>query len=703
MPAGTNGEARAARYQAGLLLAIFLFLSVGMLIAGRFYYLSFESRYRQEVETRLAAIADLKVSELSQWRRERLGDAGILYRNPALASLVRRALRPARDPVARAELVGWLARIRDHRHYVGVRLFDREGSEQITIPADLSREVAQFSPSELQAFGDRLPFLTDFYLSDADGRIYLSLVVPILDGAIANRRLGTLVLRIDPEIYLYPLIRRWPSASASAETLLVRRDGDSVLFLNQLRFDPHAAMRLRLPLAEVDTPAVRAALDEEGLFEGIDYRGMPVLSCLRTVPDTPWRLVARQDTAEIFAILHEQRNVLVVLLAALVAVAGIATALLWRQQRIRFFKQKYAAEHERAWLRDVIDKSLNEIFVFNPATLRFIYVNQGACRNLGYTRDELLWMTPLDIKPEFDEARFRAMLQPLVAAEQELLVFETPHRRRDGSCYPAYIHLQRIDSGESPVFLAVVVDATELRRKESDLEQRNLELERINYTMSHDLKSPLVTIRTFLGYVRNDLDKSAPGQFEQEFAYMTSAAHRMGCLLDGLLKLSIVGRVSNPPEVTSFQTVVHEAVVMTAGQAAARGVAVQVGDEDLPLLGDRLRLVELWQNLLDNAIKYIGERAAPRVEIGIEGSGRNVVFFVRDNGIGIAPRFYDKIFGWFEKLDPSSEGTGLGLPLVKRIVGTYDGKIWVESPGKGQGSCFRFTLPKAVTPSGKGE
>ncbi len=117
------------------------------------------------------------------------------------------------------------------------------------------------------------------------------------------------------------------------------------------------------------------------------------------------------------------------------------------------------------------------------------------------------------------------------------------------------------------------------------------------------------------------------------------------------------------------------------------------------LFGDRPRLVEIWQNLVENAVKYMGEQPAPRLTIGLERQGEETVFFVCDNGMGIDPRYHDKIFGIFEKLDPKSEGTGIGLAIVKRIVELYQGKIWVESAGLGQGACFRFTLPGAVKES----
>ena len=114
------------------------------------------------------------------------------------------------------------------------------------------------------------------------------------------------------------------------------------------------------------------------------------------------------------------------------------------------------------------------------------------------------------------------------------------------------------------------------------------------------------------------------------------------------------------------------------------------------LFGDLPRLVEIWQNLVENAVKYMGSQVKPSIKLGLEQVAGETVFFVRDNGIGIDTRYHENIFGLFNKLDSASEGSGLGLALVKRIVELYGGRIWVESQGSGQGSCFRFTLPGAL-------
>ena len=238
--------------------------------------------------------------------------------------------------------------------------------------------------------------------------------------------------------------------------------------------------------------------------------------------------------------------------------------------------------------------------------------------------------------------------------------------------------------------------SAELARAVSDLEETNTEMERFLYTISHDLKSPLVTISTFLGYLDKDLESSDAARVDKDIRYIRSAADKMAHLLNELLEMSRLGRVINPPTEATFQELVQEALEAVRGAIAMRGVEVHVNGPDVTLCGDRPRLVEIWQNLVENAVKYMGEQPFPRLDVGLERQGDEIIFFVRDNGMGIEPQYQGKIFGIFEKLDGSSGGTGIGLAIVKRIVELNKGKIWVESTGLGQGACFKFTLPEAL-------
>jgi PAS domain S-box-containing protein len=234
----------------------------------------------------------------------------------------------------------------------------------------------------------------------------------------------------------------------------------------------------------------------------------------------------------------------------------------------------------------------------------------------------------------------------------------------------------------------------ELRKKNEELRSKNDELIRFNYAVSHDLKSPLVTIQTFVGYLEQDVRKPDAAGVDKDLEYIRTASDKMSRLLNELLELSRIGLRMNPPVEAPLQAIVKEALDLVAGRIAERGVKVKVTKKPILLYGDRPRLVEIFQNLVDNAVKFMGDQPVPLVEIGAEQADDEIVLFVHDNGMGIDKRHQSKLFGLFEKLDPGSGGTGIGLALVKRIVEVHGGKIRMESEGPGQGATFRFTLAK---------
>ena len=227
------------------------------------------------------------------------------------------------------------------------------------------------------------------------------------------------------------------------------------------------------------------------------------------------------------------------------------------------------------------------------------------------------------------------------------------------------------------------------------LEAKNAELEGFTYTVSHDLRSPLVTIKGFVAHLATDLSNGDAARALGDLARIQGAADKMDRLLQELLQLSRVGRVLSPPADLAFDDIVREALFLSQGNLAIRKVRVDVASGLPHVWGDRARLVQVLQNLVDNAVKFMGEQSEPRITIGQRpgAPGKPPVLFVRDNGIGIPQEQRDAVFALFRKLDPHADGSGIGLSLVRRIIDAHDGRVWAESEGSGTGASFCFTLP----------
>ena len=339
---------------------------------------------------------------------------------------------------------------------------------------------------------------------------------------------------------------------------------------------------------------------------------------------------------------------------------------------------------------------------------RFVDVNDAFCRSVGYSREELLSKTVHDIDPDYSGEVWPEFWKKL--KESGSLTFESCHHTKTGKVIPVEITAKFFEHNGKEYHCGFAHDITErkraeeeIRRKAKDLQEKNAELTRFIYAVSHDLRSPLVTIQTFQGHLERDIRSRDAARVEKDLGYIRNAADKMGRLLDDIRRLSRVGRIMNPSEEAPLQAIVKEALDLVAGRINRREVQVELTEEPVVLYGDRTRLVEIFINLVDNAVKFMGDEPAPRVEIGVEKAGEELVLHVRDNGIGIDPKLQPMLFGLFHKLDPQTEGEGIGLALVKQIVELHGGRIWVESAGIDTGATFRFTLAKTRRKRGREE
>ncbi|MCB8968185.1 MAG: substrate-binding domain-containing protein [Ardenticatenaceae bacterium] len=471
------------------------------------------------------------------------------------------------------------------------------------------------------------------------------------------------------------------------------------------------AMQHRIPLAAKQSVVARAArLGEPVLIvdtrQTTEWLPNPLLAKTRSELAVPIKL----GTA-VLGVLDVQSNIvsglttedqlLLVGLCGQIAVAMDYQRSMTERQRTEKVLQESEARFSRVFHASPVAISLSSV-----ENGRYLDVNDSLLRLLEYDRDQVIGRTVEDLNVWADlqdRKRIVALLQEYGAVQQVEIKFRT----RTGRLGYAFSSMEIIELGGHPLILTMFHDITARKEAEeerealiAELERKNTELERFTYTVSHDLKSPLVTIQGFLGFLEKDARAGNVQRLEQDIAQIRQATKTMQRLLQDLLELSRVGRLVNPPQTVSFAILVQDALKRVQGQITARAVQVEMWPDaatlaDCMVYVDRLRLVEVLQNLFDNAVKFMSEQPEPRIVVGIEGQEEagETVFFVRDNGMGIAPQYHSKVFDLFERLDLSVEGTGIGLALAKRIVEVHNGRIWVESAGAGQGTTFYFTLP----------
>ncbi len=447
-------------------ILIFVVFAAGTIAVAFTSYRETERRFRLEAEANLLAVSELKTDELVRWRMERLGDAFLTQSAPITAA-VRQLMEMPNSLLAQRVVQNWLDKYQ-HQQPFGCDmafLLDTKGTIRISVPDTTTPLDATLVKSATAALQSGQIMLQDFYRDEHNHRVYMAMTVPIFDVQNNNRPLGVIGIRIDPTLFLYPFIQHWPTPSTTAETLLVRRDGNDVLFLNDLRFYANAALNLRIPLSNTALPTVKAVLGQHGIMESIDYRGVPVIAAVRAIPDSPWYLVTRMDVAEIYAPLRERMWLTLLLVSILEGSTGVVIFLLWRQQRFTFYQKQLeltsALLKNKERHRIVLHTAMDGFWLLDRQG-HLLEVNETYCRMSGYSEQELLSMCVSDMEAAENTV---AHIQNTITQGEDR--FESGYRRKDGSILfvEVSIQYQPIEDGQFVVFLRDIGERKQTEEK----------------------------------------------------------------------------------------------------------------------------------------------------------------------------------------------------------------------------------------------
>ena len=622
----------------GKLLAALLICTGAAIAVLGFRYFTEQSR---EIEGRahdtLNAVADLKVAQIRQWREEILGDANWIIQGSLLEGDVRRFFANPADSTARERLTAWLIAWQRYQGCARIRLVDTTGHGLLAAPQDGQGLEARSQEFAARAAREISVLVDDLHLrEETPDTVALDIYVPLVGRAGGDGRpAGVLVLEIDPRTFLFPMIETWPTPSLSAETLLVRRDGDAVVFLNELRHRKGTALKLSIPISERHLPAARAVLGETGVVAGLDYRGVPVLSALRPIPDSPWYLVAKQDEAEILAPLRQQAWNTAIVVGSLMLAVLLGLALLWRRREGLFaaqeqaeraattakleesearFRSLFTSMSEGAVLHDLVREPNGaavdyRIIELNPAFERHTGISLNTAR--GTLASALYGVTPppyLDLYAEV----------ATTGIEKSFDAFFAPLGR--------HFHVSVFSPGPNR-FATIFEDITERKTAEqeresllADLARANAELESLIYVASHDLRAPLVNLQGFgqrleksCGELTELLGAPAtPATWHEPVArllgeripgalkYIRSSIEKMEALINGLLRVARLGHATLTIERLDMDRLVGEVLTAQGYQIQTVDARVQVAPLP-PCLGDAALINQVFANLLDNA------------------------------------------------------------------------------------------------------
>lgn len=756
-PKGQAAEAprpRGTLRQPEVLLSLILLAVVAAgSAAGWSYYKREQQAFERAAESELSAVADLKVAQIANWRQERLADANQILETELIRETVRAFLDEPANGHARTRLLDWMTVFRRHGHITRVVLLDTHFEARLAVPENenwVGPLAASFAAAALQT--NRV-LVSDLHISQVSQRANMDYLVPLVLPAGppggAPVPCGVLLMEVEPTEFLFPNLQSWPTPSRTAETLLVRREGEEVVFLNELRHQTNTALKLRFALTQApNLPATRAVQGEQGVVRSVDYRQQPVLAALRRVPDSPWFLVAKRDEAEINTPLRKQAWIIGQTVGALILAGMLGVLLVWRNREYRFSVREI---EQRKRTEGALRQSEERFRSFTAATFEGICVSQQGrildfneqfAALFGYARAELLGREILTlVAPES---------RPLVAAALQSdreTVYEHQLVRKDGSRFEveAQARVSLWEGGK--VRLTAVRDISERRRGQAKLEKIQNELLRTSHlagmaevatSVLHNVGNVLNSVNVSTSLVSDQMKHSKLANLTRATALMRQHAANLGEFLtrdpkgaqvlpyleqlgdhllqeqDALLKelAALRNNVEHIRDIVAMQQnyaklagtvepvqaaeLIEDALRMNSGSLRRHEVQVirDYAPDQLPeVTVVRHKVLQILVNLIRNA-KYACDesgRSDKRLILRAVHEGEKLKISVVDNGVGIAAENLSRLFT--HGFTTRKEGHGFGLHSSLAAAKELGGALYVHSDGPGQGAVFTLELP----------
>jgi PAS domain S-box-containing protein len=673
-------------------------------LGGYFYYNYSAKQIRTEKENDLLAITKLKNNQIVQWRKERIADAKIITNSRFFANgieewLIDRNLNQLND-----DILEQLQSAISNYGYEDIFLVSTKGEFYLSVLPNL-KEIDDVTKTKiLQVSNKNEISFTDFYYCTEHHTIHYDIIAPIKNND--NDIIAYLVFRINPYEFLYPLIQSWPLPSKSAELLLVSKDGDSVLFLNELRHQKNTALQLRIPLIKNDLPATQAILGKTGIFTGKDYRGIEVISCLAHVPNTDWFLVSKVDKSEIFSEIKTSASIvsIIILMLILTLITGIAWIYHFRQKNI--YKNLWQTQEE---YRTIL-YSIGDAVITTDTNGCITNMNKVAETLTGWEETKAIGKRLITVFNIINEVTRTSVEDPVnkVLKNGHIigLANHTILISKNGTEFQIADSAAPIKNvtGEIKGVVFVFSDVTDKYAAQKHLKNAKEKAEKSDRlksaflaNMSHEIRTPMNGILGFSDLLK---EPGLTGETQQKYIrIIEKSGARMLNIINDIISISKIE--SGLMEVNLAASNVNEQIeyihTFFKPEAEAKGNTLSFKNS-LPLKEaiiktDREKLFAILTNLVKNAIKYTDKGS---IEFGYSINGEQFEFYVKDTGIGIDNDRQIAIFERFIQADiedkMARQGAGLGLAISKAYVEILGGELWVESK-KDIGSTFYFTIP----------
>ncbi len=471
-------------------ILLFIILSTLSVAISFYYFRNYKQEHRVEIEKQLTAISELKINNITQWRNERIKDAEFFHNNKRIQSLVQKFLTNTNDIETKEYLTKMFDYIVFDNEYKNISLIDTIGNEIFSYPKYVYSRKKSHSDEIKRLIYSNDIYFHDFEKDNISNSIKLGILIPVNDN---NKHvIAAIKLYINPEKYLFPFIKSSPYNSKTAETFIVRRDSNNVLFLNNLRFKENAALNFRISINNKNLPAVMAVLGKEGIVDGIGYSGNKVIAYIKPINGTPWYFISKINTDEANAPVTERLWELILFVAIIIAGYGSILFYLWKRQQYYYYKQNHQSvmallESEKRY-KTIFDGA-GEGIMYHFPNGKIIEVNENFAKMHGYAQKEMNGMTLQEICTPESSKLIKQRTEEIL--KNKAYTFETTHFHKNGTIINIEATVTSLNIKDKKIIVSFVRDITDRKIAEN----RIIKLNRI-YALISNINKTLVRVKS---------------------------------------------------------------------------------------------------------------------------------------------------------------------------------------------------------------
>ena len=703
------------------ILPLFALLFVLIASGGSWLYQHERERALRQSASHLEAFSILLNDQITHWRSERYADAMVLSESAPLIKEIEELGKDGTGTLA-GVMIERLRSVAKNYRYHDVIVTDLDGNIVVsasgrTLP--LAEHVLEMLRTPAQ---NPQPRLSDIHISPNGDYPHIDVIAPLFttEGA-TTRQVGSILLQIHLEAYLYPALKKWPLPSSDAEFWLVRRAGEQAQLLSDRRQQKNSALNVYIAASATTSPAIMAIFGGKlGHVEGTDIDGTPVLAYLSKIPESNWTLIAKIPRSEALASWQISSWLIIAVTAGLLLACAGIFGFVYQTHGLRRYKSQLAAEASARALRLrfqlAFDASPLAAVIARSKDGCFIDVNNKFERDFGWSKEELLGRTSIEVGIWPDAAVRKDWLDKLQESNT-VISRDALWVDRAGQPHNVEISAAMLNLDGEQHILSFISDVTQKRKTEAELAgyRRRLEFmvnERTSElllakdiaeqasrakssflaNMSHEIRTPLNAVIGLTHLMQRD---ATDRQQKERLSQVSESAHHLLAVINDILDISKIEAEKLQLENTDFALgrVLGDVLDMLEFKTRDKGLALLADlDPALPgaVRGDPVRLQQILLNYLSNAVKFTEKGHILLRARVVEWRGKQVLlrFEVEDSGIGIEADLIPRLFSSFEQADSSTTrrfgGTGLGLAISRQLANMMGGETGVIStPGKG--------------------